>query len=58
VRQVRPVHLGRRIRPGSRNSLRSAASSPSVELTNTRSRRSGVRMTASSRCPWLTCRPR
>jgi hypothetical protein len=28
-----------------------------VELTNTRSRRSGVRMTASSRGPRLTDRP-
>src|SRR5215468_11115734 len=33
---------------------RSAASSPSVELTNTRRRRSGVWMTASSRGLWLT----
>ena len=37
---------------------RSSASSPNVELTNTRSRRSGVRMTGSSRGPWLTDRPR
>ena len=36
---------------------RSSASSPSVELTNTRRRRSGVRMTGSSRGPWLTDRP-
>jgi hypothetical protein len=36
---------------------RSSASSPSVELTNTRSRRSRVRMTASSRGPCLTDRP-
>ena len=36
---------------------RSSASSPSVELTNTRSRRSGVRMTTSSRGPSLTDRP-
>src|SRR5215470_6044308 len=35
---------------------RSSASSPSVELTNTRSRLSGVRMTASSRGPGLTDR--
>jgi predicted ATPase len=36
---------------------RSSASSPSVELTNTRRRRSGVRMTGSSRGPWLTDHP-
>ena len=36
---------------------RSSASSPIVELRNTRRRRSGVWMTASSRGPWLTDRP-
>src|SRR5580700_11019836 len=36
---------------------RSSASSPSVELTNTRSRWSGVRMTVSYCGPWLTDRP-
>ncbi len=36
---------------------RSSASSPSVELTNTRTRRSGVRMTASSGGPALAARP-
>ena len=34
---------------------RSSASSPSVELTNTRSRRSGVRITASSGCTTQVC---
>ena len=36
---------------------RSSVSSPSVELTNTRSRRSGVRMTVASRGPRFTGRP-
>jgi nicotinate-nucleotide pyrophosphorylase (carboxylating) len=38
------------------NTARSSRTSPSVELTNTRSRRSGVRITASSRSPRLTGR--
>ena len=73
LRQVRPVHLGaagtagppasnitgvsRSAEIARETARRSSASSPSVELTNTRRRRSGVRMTPHPPAPWLTDRP-